>query len=174
VSYPIPTEQACSEIEIKKSRFVAYAKHISDRQSAMAWLSDIKAQTPEPSGTAGKPILNVLQHKGVGDIMIIVVRFFGGIKLGAGGLTRAYSQAAQEVMACLPIEQAVPKTQLSIRCTFAQEQPLRHGLNQVGGEVLEVTYKEWVTLEVECPTEELDSFCQLLKAHQCLFKPVSL
>ena len=92
MSYPIPTQQTVAEIEIKKSRFIAYATHITSREAGMAWLADIKAQFPdarhhcwayqignpncatnagmgddgEPSGTAGKPILNVLQHKGVG------------------------------------------------------------------------------------------------------------
>ncbi|WEJ62649.1 IMPACT family protein [Thiomicrorhabdus lithotrophica] len=92
MSYPIPTQQTVAEIEIKKSRFIAYARGIDSRSEGMAWLDEIKAQYPdarhhcwaylignpacaanagmgddgEPSGTAGKPILNVLNHKGVG------------------------------------------------------------------------------------------------------------
>ncbi|MEA1988961.1 MAG: YigZ family protein, partial [Pseudomonadota bacterium] len=60
------------------------------------------------------------------DIMIVVVRYFGGIKLGAGGLTRAYGQAAQAVMEGLKTEQEVPKTEIQVTCDFSQEQPLRH------------------------------------------------
>jgi len=121
MSDPIPQATAQAEIEIKKSRFIGLAKQINDREQGMLWLAKVKATYPdarhhcwayllgnpscatnagmgddgEPSGTAGKPILNVLQHKGVGDIMLIVVRYFGGIKLGAGGLNRTYGQAAQ-------------------------------------------------------------------------------
>ena len=71
----------------------AYLLGNPDRASSAAMSDD-----GEPSGTAGKPILNVLQHKNVGDIMVVVVRYFGGVKLGAGGLVRAYSSSAQLVM----------------------------------------------------------------------------
>lgn len=196
MSYPIPTQQTVAEIEIKKSRFIAYATHITSREAGMTWLADIKAQFPdarhhcwayqignpncatnagmgddgEPSGTAGKPILNVLQHKKIGDVMICVVRYFGGIKLGAGGLTRAYGQAAQAVMEILPTEQEVPKIQLQVVCEFAQEQPLRHWLSLVSGEILSVDYQQTVTVQVEIPEQEVDGFCQTLDANQCVYK----
>jgi len=196
MSYPIPTQQTVAEIEIKKSRFIAYATHITSREAGMAWLADIKAQFPdarhhcwayqignpncatnagmgddgEPSGTAGKPILNVLQHKKIGDVMVVVVRYFGGIKLGAGGLTRAYGQAAQAVMEILPTEQEVPKTQLQVVCEFAQEQPLRHWLSLVSGEILSVDYQQKVTVQVQLPEQEVDGFCKTLDANQCVYK----
>ena len=196
MSYPIPTQQTVAEIEIKKSRFIAYATHITSREAGMVWLAEIKAQFPdarhhcwayqignpncatnagmgddgEPSGTAGKPILNVLQHKKIGDVMVVVVRFFGGIKLGAGGLTRAYGQAAQAVMEILPTEQEVPKTQLEVVCEFAQEQPLRHWLSLVSGEIVSVDYQQKVTVRVELPEQEVDGFCKTLNANQCVFK----
>ncbi len=77
----------------------------------------------EPSGTAGKPILNVLQHKDIGDLMVVVIRYFGGIKLGAGGLVRAYSQAAQQAIDSLELTAYVPMQPLVVHCDFAQEQP---------------------------------------------------
>ena len=196
MSYPIPTEQAVAEIEIKKSRFIAYATHINSREAGMTWLADLKAEYPdarhhcwayqignpncatnagmgddgEPSGTAGKPILNVLQHKGVGDIMICVVRYFGGIKLGAGGLTRAYGQAAQAVMEVLQTEQEVPKTEVNITCDFSQEQPVRHWLSLVSGELLNVDYQQQVLITVELPDDEVEGFKATLIANQCAFK----
>lgn len=104
MAYAVPAERTRAEIEIKKSRFIAYAQQVETREQGMQWLAEIKQQYPdarhhcwaylignpscasnagmgddgEPSGTAGKPILNVLQHKGVMDIMVIVVRYFGG------------------------------------------------------------------------------------------------
>lgn len=196
MSYPIPAQLAVAEVVIKKSRFIAYAQHIVSRETGMLWLEEIKQQYPdarhhcwayqlgnpgcatnagmgddgEPSGTAGKPILNVLQHKGIGDVMIIVVRYFGGIKLGAGGLTRAYGQAAQAVMEVLPTEQQVPMTSLHVTCDFSLEQSIRHWLTQADGELQEVAYSKQVSLQVALPDDRLDEFCEQLKAHQCVYE----
>lgn len=188
MAYDIPAAEAMAEIEIKKSRFIAHACRIGDRQDGMDWLARLKADYPnarhhcwayllgnpasaasagmgddgEPSGTAGKPILNVLQHKGVGDIMIVVVRYFGGIKLGAGGLTRAYGQAAQAVMDALPIEKHQPMVETNVRCDFAQEQGIRHWLSQHGGQVLEVEYGQVVRMRVQLLEQDAEawrSFC---------------
>ncbi|MEA3404677.1 MAG: YigZ family protein [Pseudomonadota bacterium] len=198
MSYPIPKQQAIAEIEIKKSRFIAYASHISSREAGMTWLDELKSEFPdarhhcwayqlgnpncatnagmgddgEPSGTAGKPILNVLQHKGVGDIMIVVVRYFGGIKLGAGGLTRAYGQAAQAVMEVLKTEQEVPKTEVHIRCEFSQEQPVRHWLSLVEGEILNVDYQQQVLMSISLPDDNVEGFSATLTANKCHFSIV--
>lgn len=107
----------------------------------------------EPSGTAGKPILNVLQHKDVGDVMIIVVRYFGGIKLGAGGLTRAYSQAAQSVMTELPIKQHIHYQAVDIFCDYAQEQLIRHKLSLLEGKVSSVVYTNPIHIEAAIPSQ---------------------
>ncbi|MCW8886021.1 MAG: YigZ family protein [Motiliproteus sp.] len=112
--YSVPQQRIEVETEIKKSRFIAWADRAENRDQAMAVLSEARNRYPdarhhcwaylignpaqpktqamsddgEPSGTAGKPILNVLQHNEIGDVMIVVSRYFGGIKLGAGGLVR--------------------------------------------------------------------------------------
>lgn len=196
MSYFTPTELAQAEIEIKKSRFLAFAKGIQSRAEGMEWLEEMKAAYPdarhhcwayilgdpacatnagmgddgEPSGTAGKPILNVLQHKAVGDVMIIVVRYFGGIKLGAGGLTRAYSQSAQAVMEILPSHKQVPLTSVKIDCDFSQEQPIRHLLSTLEGQVDSIDYGQQVAIEVRLPTSHLASFTNSLNAIGCPFK----
>lgn len=196
MSYPVPAQQARAEIEIKKSRFIAYARQIASRETGMAWLEEIKAEYPdarhhcwaylignpacasnagmgddgEPSGTAGKPILNVLQHKGVGDVMIIVVRYFGGIKLGAGGLTRAYGQAAQAVMEVLPVVQQVPMCTLQVRCDFAREQSVRHWVSLALGEVSQVDYAQQVAMQIALPEAAVAEFTATLQANQCEFK----
>lgn len=193
MSYPVPAELNRAEIEIKKSRFIAYAKGIRDRAEGMAWLDELKAQYPdarhhcwayllgnpqcasnagmgddgEPSGTAGKPILNVLQHKGVGDIMIVVVRYFGGIKLGAGGLTRAYGQAAQAVMETLSVVEQVDLAECRVTCDFAQEQPVRHQLGLVDGEVVSVDYHSQVMMQVQLPEQALPDFQTAMDALGC-------
>ncbi len=190
MSYPIPQSLAQAEIEIKKSRFIGLAKPIHDRAEGMRWLDEIKATYPdarhhcwayvlgnpscatnagmgddgEPSGTAGKPILNVLQHKGVGDIMLIVVRYFGGIKLGAGGLTRAYGQAAQAVMSVLPIQSFIPMKNLLIHCDYAQEQSVRHWITLTQGSVLSVDYLAPLSMQVSIPDNEMQTFIEHLQA----------
>jgi uncharacterized YigZ family protein len=99
--------------EIKKSRFIAHGAPVSHRDEAMAFLASVRDDTAthncwaykigtdyrfsddgEPGGTAGKPILTAIEGSGVDGVMVVVVRFFGGIKLGAGGLVRAYGNAA--------------------------------------------------------------------------------
>jgi uncharacterized YigZ family protein len=190
MSYPIPQSLAQAEIEIKKSRFIGLARPIHDRAEGMRWLNEIKATYPdarhhcwayvlgnprcatnagmgddgEPSGTAGKPILNVLQHKGVGDIMLIIVRYFGGIKLGAGGLTRAYGQAAQAVMSVLPIQTFIPMQSISIACNYGQEQHIRHWVDKLQGLVSRVDYSEPLIMEVSIPENEMITFIEQLKA----------
>lgn len=181
MSYPTPKAFTQSELEIKKSRFIAWAQKVEDRQQAMAFLQKAKSEYPdarhhcwayqtgnprspnnaamsddgEPSGTAGKPILNVLQHKGVGDVMVVVIRYFGGIKLGAGGLVRAYSGAAEKVMSELSTEQHVLTCDKTIEIDFAKEQLLRHWLSQHQGTVKEVQYGQQVKLTVALPEAQL-------------------
>ena len=108
-------------MEIKKSKFLGYKYDISSADKVGGILADLKKEhkkarhiawgyiisSPhlekcsddgEPSGTAGRPILNVLQKRGLSNCMVAVVRYFGGIKLGAGGLVRAYSKSASEAL----------------------------------------------------------------------------
>ncbi|WP_421868099.1 YigZ family protein [Motiliproteus sp.] len=179
-TYAVPAAAVAVEYEIKKSRFIARVAKAADREAAMAMLAQAREDYPdarhhcwaylignphspttvamsddgEPSGTAGKPILNVLQHKGVGDLMLVVIRYFGGIKLGAGGLVRAYSHAAQLAMTELSIEDQVPYSQCEVVGDYALEQPLRHWLGQHNGQMLSVEYTEQVRFQVSVPDEQ--------------------
>ncbi|HHJ80647.1 MAG TPA: YigZ family protein [Candidatus Tenderia electrophaga] len=188
VAYPTPAQSMQAEIEVKKSRFIARASKVSDRQGAMAFVEQSRLDYPdarhhcwayllgnpasassaaandagEPSGTAGKPILNVIQHKGVGDVIVVVIRYFGGIKLGAGGLVRAYSGAAEAVMSMLPLEQAVPMQVVSLSLDFAKEQLLRHWVGQHEALILNVDYAQQVLMQLSVPdvvVGELTAFC---------------
>ncbi|MFL0797867.1 MAG: YigZ family protein [Cellvibrionaceae bacterium] len=183
-NYAIPAKSLETEYEIKKSRFIARVAYASDRASAMALLTQAKADYPdarhhcwayllgnpqsassaamsddgEPSGTAGKPILNVLQHKNVGDVMLIVIRYFGGIKLGAGGLVRAYSTAAQQAMEQLEIQEQVCTVDLLVFLEFSQEQLLRHWLSTHQGQVTSAEYGNCVRVRIAVPEMELETF----------------
>ena len=190
-SYPIPASALQVIIEVKKSRFIAHASYVSDRKEALAQLQQAKQRYPdarhhcwaylignpasassaamnddgEPSGTAGKPILNVIQHKGVGDVMIVVSRYFGGIKLGAGGLTRAYSGAAEAVMSQLPLMQQVATLSCRIVCQFSQEQPVRHWATQQQAHITDCQYGEQVTLTLEIAESTEADFQAWCDAH---------
>ena len=145
ITYPTPARTVETESEVKKSRFIARAANVSSRQEALAFVEQAKCDYPdarhhcwayllgnpssaasaaqnddgEPAGTSGRPILNVIQHKGVGDVVVVVIRYFGGIKLGAGGLVRAYSGAAESCMSILPLEQAIPMQQVTLNMDFS-------------------------------------------------------
>src|SRR5690554_6000826 len=122
----------------------------------------------EPSGTAGRPILNVIQHKEIGNLMVVVSRYFGGVKLGAGGLVRSYSAAAEQAVSALELALYQPKLVLHITCNFAKEQPIRHWLNENNGEVKSVDYQSEVHLTVKI-VEELKPTLQAFLAGQGAF-----
>ena len=184
MTYPVPAKQVETLYEIKKSKFIACAGFANSRESAMALLDSVKQQYPdarhhcwayvfgnpnspssaamaddgEPSGTAGKPILNVLQHKDIGDIMIIVTRYFGGIKLGAGGLVRAYSAAAQQAIDALEVRQEIKLEALSVDIDFKHEQFVRHLVEQAQGKIANCNYASSVVINVELPLDALEDF----------------
>lgn len=116
--YSTVRAQGSEEIVIKKSRFIGYAKPVETEEEAVQFIDEIKrlhrsathncsayvvgerdqhqkaSDDGEPSGTAGKPILEVIKHKGLKNVAVVVTRYFGGIMLGAGGLVRAYTDGA--------------------------------------------------------------------------------
>ena len=186
VTYNVPVAGDEVVYEIKKSRFIARVAHIASKDAAKVFVEQAKRDYPdarhhswayqfgpphsphsaamsdagEPSGTAGKPILNVLQHKDIGDIMIVVIRYFGGIKLGAGGLVRAYSHAAQLAIENLIVKKEVATASMTAICDFSQEQTVRHWLSKMGGCDLEVTYQQQVSINVKVPIDQVELFEQ--------------
>lgn len=116
----------------------------------------------EPAGTAGKPILNVLQHGLIGDVLVIVVRYFGGIKLGAGGLVRAYGTATAQALERVPSQEKIEMQGYQLAGDFSREQLLRHWLGTVGGTMQSVEYGESLSFYLNLPMdmeEALAAFC---------------
>lgn len=164
-------------LEIKKSQFITWLIPLDDKQAVKESIQLAKQEYPdarhhcwayimganpnsmtaamsddgEPSGTAGKPMLNVLQHKPVDNVLAIVIRYFGGVKLGAGGLVRAYSQAVEQCFALAELVPVIPKYTLKIKVPFADEQWLRHHTDKNNGEVLTTLYSDLVTVQVSIP-----------------------
>ena len=175
--YDVPAETVVVETEVKKSRFITFLAPATSRADAITYIQSLKKQYPdashhcsafiagppgggaaiafdddgEPSGTAGKPMLNVLQHKGVGEIVAVVVRYFGGTKLGAGGLVRAYGSAVQAAFEQLPLTRKVSLEYGTLYCDYAQEQKVRHILEHSGIALTECTYGEQVEIRVAVP-----------------------
>jgi len=184
MSYPVPANQVETLYEIKKSKFIAFAAFANSRDLAMQHLERVKAHYPdarhhcwayrfgnpasptsaamaddgEPSGTAGKPILNVLQHKDIGDVMVIVTRYFGGIKLGAGGLVRAYSASAQQAIEQLAVREEITLHLLTVDVDFKHEQFIRHLVEQQAGEIAHCDYGGHVTIDVKLPLSAIPDF----------------
>lgn len=181
--YPTPAEDRERETDVRKSRFIARVHMVRDRQQAMDRLTQARHDHPtanhhcwayllgrpgaatsaamnddgEPSGTAGKPILNVIEHKGIGDILVIVIRYFGGVKLGAGGLVRAYAGATESVLGDLPLRRETPQVRYRLVLDFADEQPLRHWLDQHTGTLITIRYQQQVTADIAIPGAQQDA-----------------
>lgn len=184
MTYSIPAKTAVAELVIKKSRFIGIASYAASRDEALSQLDAVRAHYPdaghhcwayqlghpdmpdsaamsddgEPSGTAGKPILNVMQHKDVGDVMLVVVRYFGGIKLGVGGLVRAYSGAAQAAMAAMEVEHHVALVPLQVAGDFRHEQYLRHFADTHGGQITDIEYTSEICVTIHLPADAIASF----------------
>ena len=175
--------KACTyEYEEKRSRFLAFLWPVASKDEGFEHLEKLKAQYPdarhhcwaylmgdpeqalsagfnddgEPGGTAGKPMLNVLSQRKVGNVFAVVVRYFGGVKLGAGGLTRAYGQAISRALDDAELRLMVPMIQLEIQTPFALEEKVRNVLQKNQINQIDVTYTHEVILRCECPHSEAE------------------
>lgn len=181
MSYQTLKSPVRADLEIKKSQFIAFAYPVASRDEAMFHVEQLRLEFPdarhhcwayiigdpsnttsagfdddgEPNGTAGRPILNVLQHKAIGNVIIIVVRYFGGIKLGAGGLTRAYAGSAQLAVDEMQLVEFIPKSTLIIETDFANEAQCRYIAAQLDGIIGEVNYSQIVQLPVTVANEHI-------------------
>jgi uncharacterized YigZ family protein len=165
ISYSIPAGANKVELEIKRSKFIAYAINVSDRQQADDFVKHLKSTNPqanhvcwayiagspdttersmsddgEPSGTAGMPMLKVLQYSGLGDIAVAVVRYFGGTKLGTGGLQRAYADAVVQVLENLPLSLKVSRIRFKIEYDYRFQGAIARLLQRYAVQDIEATY----------------------------------
>lgn len=167
----IPAAEHRAEITVVNSRFItsiAYAEHT---EAARAYIhqirdefSDASHNVPafiighgasvtehchddgEPSGTAGRPMLAVLRGSGIGDIVVVVTRYFGGTKLGKGGLVRAYGDAVKAGLEHLPLAKKVATHTLLAAVPYSFFEPVRLLVRDHGGEMLDETFGVDVTI----------------------------
>lgn len=182
--YPIPAGRHRVEEEIRRSRFITTVDHAPTLEAARAFIAEINAEFPdashncwayvvgppgstaqigmsdagEPHGTAGRPMLTVLLHSGIGDIVAVVTRYFGGVKLGKGGLVRAYSGGVQQALETLPLAEKTPKAELEVVIDYAAITPFRRMLPDFETEVLAEEYGVDATYRLRMPVEHVERF----------------
>lgn len=160
------------ELIIKKSRFIACIEPVAGREQAQARVTQLKTEHPdaahvcwallaggqsaanddgEPGGTAGRPMLEVLRHQHLEGVMATVVRYFGGVKLGAGGLVRAYTDAVAQALLKAEKIPLIQQVQLTCSVPYALEGLVRRELTLAQAELHEVTHGSLVTLRFAMP-----------------------
>jgi uncharacterized YigZ family protein len=196
MSYLIPAQAVRTEIAVQKSRFIAHAAFADSTKSAKAFLAEIRRQMPdashhvyafrvghgnsvtegvsddgEPSGTSGPPILSILRGTDIGDIIIVVTRYFGGIKLGTGGLVRAYSEAARTALNLLPTEIKVIKVRWLIELPYNQYELAKRHIAVSEGKIHTEEFTSNVLIDCSLPksnTTQLEQQLQELTAGQAV------
>ncbi|MDD2760081.1 MAG: YigZ family protein [Methylomonas sp.] len=171
----------CEEI-IKKSRFIGIISPCRTERDAMSLLKSLHEQYPgashivyayriqspnglicrfhdagEPSGTAGKPVFQHLEGKQLINLMLAVIRYYGGIKLGAGGLTRAYGNVAKQAIERAEIVDFIEMATLTLTLDYKQLQMLEYQLKKLDGEILQQDFAEQVISKIRLPQKNLDT-----------------
>lgn len=171
------------ELIIKKSRFIACVEPVTGREQAQLRVAQLKAQHPdaahvcwallaggqsaanddgEPGGTAGRPMLDVLRHQDLQGVLATVVRYFGGIKLGAGGLVRAYTDAVAQALLAAEKIPVVKHIHLACSVPYALEGLVRREVELALAELLEVEHGSVVTLRFALPQPQAPHLMQRL------------
>lgn len=183
-SWLIPAESVTVTEEIKKSRFITLVAHTTGVIEAKAFLEHVRSEHPdarhhcwawvagapndsqqlgfsddgEPAGTAGKPMLAQLMGSGIGEITAVVVRYSGGIKLGTGGLVKAYGGGVQAALNQLSTVLKVPLTEYTLQCDYAQLAGIETLLKQFDGILVQSDFQASVLLRVALPPAKLADF----------------
>lgn len=176
-SYLAPAHLQQFELIIKRSRFIASVGFVDNKPVAKALIQTVRDTFPdanhhcwamvaglpsdvyqqdqsddgEPKGTAGKPMLNVLQHSQLGNAVVVVTRYFGGIKLGAGGLVRAYTQSVSGALDQLVTTKTYITQKWVINIPYALLDSLEHRLASTNIQVGQKQFHNLITMELHVP-----------------------
>ncbi len=177
----VPKKNAQAEVEIKKSRFIALASYVSSADDVRKQLKETRirykdathvvhafiagphgdifgmSDDREPRGTAGRPVLEVLKGSGITNILILVVRYFGGTKLGTGGLVKAYTRSAQKVLEVLPVEDLVEKTSFTLDFPYDLYDRIKKSLLSHNAEIQNESFDVTITLKGVLPRGHLET-----------------
>lgn len=176
-------QPAHAELLVKKSRFLACVQPVAGRAEAVAVVAALRAEHPaaahvcwallaggqsaanddgEPGGTAGRPMLEVLRHQQLEGVLATVVRYFGGVKLGAGGLVRAYTDAVAQALLTAPKVPLVRMVRHACSVPYALEGALRRELQAAGAQGVEVRHGEAVDFVFALPEPQAASVLRRL------------
>ena len=186
--YLVPRQPLRHSLTVVNSRFVSSIRRVDSVKAARAGLGAIRAEMPdashhvyafrvghgksvtegmsddgEPSGTAGPPVLAVLRGSGIGDILVVVTRYFGGTKLGTGGLVRAYSEAARQGLARLQTELKIDRHMLGFEVSYALYEQASQLVTQFDGEITETDFSGTVTIYARFPVAGSPAFALALR-----------
>jgi uncharacterized YigZ family protein len=184
----IPAREARTEIRVVNSRFIATLAPVFTVDEAKAFIARIKDEFAdashnvpayvvghgnsiivhchddgEPSGTAGKPVLAVLRGSGLGDVAVVVTRYFGGTKLGTGGLVRAYGDAVRDVLETLPHAVKVPTHIIIVAVPYNLFERIRRLMTAHHGQVLDEDFGADVMMTAQFIVEDLPPFQDALR-----------
>lgn len=179
----IPLEPVQTEILVVNSRFITNLEYAGSVEEARAHLARVRGHHPttthnvpafiighgnsiithcsddgEPSGTAGRPALAVLQGSGLGDVSVVVTRYFGGTLLGTGGLVRAYGDAVREVLKGVKFAALLPATTLMFVTPYRLYDQVLRLIEAHNGQVLDTAFLEEITVTVRFKDEEVEAF----------------
>lgn len=180
-SYIVPFQEAETEMIEKRSRFIGHIWRVESEEEARAHIEAAKkkhydarhncwcyilregnvlrySDDGEPQGTAGQPMLNVFQREEVTNVCCVVTRYFGGILLGAGGLTRAYGGTAKLALNESGISRMRLWASLAVPCSYSMYERMRLTVEHCGGIVTDTDFGTDVVLTVTLPAEDVDDF----------------
>lgn len=187
-SYLIPSENIQVEEEIKHSRFISFIFHCDSIDKLKLVLTDIKRDYPgashycyafiagapidtvligssddgEPAGSAGRPMLAVLQGANIGEVAAVVVRYYGGTKLGVGGLVRAYTSGLRLGLTKLSMQTKQLRYPARLQCDYSQLRDVEYSLQQVDAVMINKQFAEVVYIEFEIGKLQQERFSELL------------
>jgi len=185
--YRIPGQKTRTEITVVNSRFIATIAPVFSVEEAKAFIGKIKAEFEdashnvpayvvghgasvtahcnddgEPSGTAGRPALAVLQGSGLGDAAVVVTRYFGGTKLGKGGLVRAYGDAVRAVLEVLPLAEKIPTHSVMIALPYNLFDRVKLLIEAHNGKILDQEFATDITITCQFTVEGFPPFQESL------------
>ena len=176
--FRVPYQAAETEFTEKRSRFIGHLLPVETEEQAREFIAQMKKKyydarhncwcyligrdvlrygdDGEPQGTAGQPMLNVFQRENVTNVVCVVTRYFGGILLGAGGLTRAYSKGAKDALIASGIAVMGAWARVKVPCTYPLFQRVKLEIESANGVVDDVQYGADVVLAVSLPAEQTE------------------
>lgn len=187
-SYCIPMKRHSVEMTVLKSRFLTTINSATTVEEARRFISIIRSEMPsanhhvyafrigygntviegmsdngEPTGTAGPPTLSVVRGSDLGDIVLVTTRYFGGTKLGKGGLVRAYTESAQEALKTLPTEIKSHKTTIGIDTPYHLYESVKRLIAEYNGNIQEEIFAGDITLIIELLAQDIEAFNNKLR-----------